>query len=85
MITVQDSGEGVDPDLVERFFEPFFTTRSDGTGLGLAIVRRLIEGHADPSYCLSKTATSCVVPPLAVFSAVERVSTLPFPETVRVV
>ena len=45
VITVQDSGEGIDKDLVERFFEPFFTTRSDGTGLGLAIVRRLIEGH----------------------------------------
>jgi signal transduction histidine kinase len=45
VITVQDSGAGVDQALVERFFEPFFTTRSDGTGLGLAIVRRLIEGH----------------------------------------
>jgi two-component system, NtrC family, sensor histidine kinase AtoS len=45
VITVEDSGEGVDPDLVERFFEPFFTTRSEGTGLGLAIVRRLTEGH----------------------------------------
>ena len=45
VITVQDSGEGMDPALVERFFEPFFTTRSEGTGLGLAIVRRLIEGH----------------------------------------
>ncbi len=45
VITVEDSGEGVDPELIERFFEPFFTTRSDGTGLGLAIVRRLTEGH----------------------------------------
>jgi signal transduction histidine kinase len=45
VITIEDSGEGIDPELVERFFEPFFTTRSDGTGLGLAIVRRLIEGH----------------------------------------
>ena len=45
VITVQDSGTGVDPALVERFFEPFFTTRSEGTGLGLAIVRRLTEGH----------------------------------------
>jgi signal transduction histidine kinase len=45
IITIEDSGEGIDPEMVERFFEPFFTTRSDGTGLGLAIVRRLIEGH----------------------------------------
>ena len=45
IITVEDSGEGVDPELVERFFEPFFTTRSEGTGLGLAIVHRLIEAH----------------------------------------
>ncbi|HVA02445.1 MAG TPA: ATP-binding protein [Acidimicrobiales bacterium] len=45
IITVEDSGEGVDQELVERFFEPFFTTRSDGTGLGLAIVRRLTDAH----------------------------------------
>jgi signal transduction histidine kinase len=45
IITVEDSGEGIDQELVERFFEPFFTTRTDGTGLGLAIVRRLTEGH----------------------------------------
>ncbi len=45
VITVADTGDGVDAALVERFFEPFFTTRSEGTGLGLAIVRRLVEGH----------------------------------------
>jgi len=45
IITVEDSGGGIDPTMVDRFFEPFFTTRSDGTGLGLAIVRRLTEGH----------------------------------------
>ena len=45
IITVEDTGGGIDLTLVDRFFEPFFTTRSDGTGLGLAIVRRLTEGH----------------------------------------
>ena len=45
IITVEDSGGGIDPTMVDQFFEPFFTTRSDGTGLGLAIVRRLTEGH----------------------------------------
>jgi signal transduction histidine kinase len=45
IITVEDTGGGIDQTMVERFFEPFFTTRSDGTGLGLAIVRRLTERH----------------------------------------
>jgi signal transduction histidine kinase len=45
IISVEDSGEGIDPTLAERLFEPFFTTKPNGTGLGLAIVRRLIEGH----------------------------------------
>jgi two-component system sensor histidine kinase HydH len=45
VISVEDSGEGIDQALFERLFEPFFTTKPNGTGLGLAIVRRLTEGH----------------------------------------
>ncbi|HEU5459282.1 MAG TPA: ATP-binding protein, partial [Pyrinomonadaceae bacterium] len=43
MISVQDSGSGVPPDLRERIWEPFFTTRQRGTGLGLAIVRKRVQ------------------------------------------
>jgi len=43
IITVQDSGAGVSPDLRERIWEPFFTTRQRGTGLGLAIVRKRMQ------------------------------------------
>lgn len=42
-ITVEDTGAGVPPDLRERIWEPFFTTRQRGTGLGLAIVRKRVQ------------------------------------------
>jgi signal transduction histidine kinase len=42
-ITVTDSGKGIAPELRERIWEPFFTTKQRGTGLGLAIVRRRME------------------------------------------
>jgi len=44
-IEVCDNGDGIDPDVREHLFEPFFTTRTKGTGLGLAIVRQIAELH----------------------------------------
>jgi signal transduction histidine kinase len=43
LVTVTDSGPGIAPDLRERIWEPFFTTKQRGTGLGLAIVRKRME------------------------------------------
>jgi len=44
-LTVQDTGPGVPPAVMDRIFNPFFTTRDSGTGLGLSIVHRIVEAH----------------------------------------
>ena len=44
-IFVQDNGPGISPELREKVFEPFFSTKHRGTGLGLPITKRIIEVH----------------------------------------
>ncbi len=44
-IQVTDNGPGIDPDVQDKIFEPFYTTRERGTGLGLAMVRKIAENH----------------------------------------
>jgi signal transduction histidine kinase len=45
IVSVQDSGMGIEPENLEKVFEPFFTTKSKGTGLGLAVCKDIIESH----------------------------------------
>jgi len=45
MVTVEDNGEGISDDKLEKIWEPFFTTKEKGTGLGLGIVKNIIESH----------------------------------------
>ena len=45
LLQIQDEGPGIDPQIMEDIFNPFFTTRAKGTGLGLAIVRDIVTVH----------------------------------------
>jgi len=44
-IDISDTGNGIPPDILDKVFQPFFTTKPKGTGLGLAISKQLIEQH----------------------------------------
>ena len=44
-ITFLDNGTGIPHDVLEKIWEPFFTTKDFGTGLGLGIVKNIVESH----------------------------------------
>jgi signal transduction histidine kinase len=45
LISVIDNGDGVDPEIKGKLFNPFFTTKPEGTGLGLALVKKIVIMH----------------------------------------
>ncbi|MBV6459348.1 MAG: Adaptive-response sensory-kinase SasA [Fimbriimonadaceae bacterium] len=44
-LTIRDTGDGIQPELMERLFTAFATTKPSGTGLGLANVKRIVDAH----------------------------------------
>jgi signal transduction histidine kinase len=44
-VTVEDSGTGLDPNMMSKVFEPFYTTKSGGMGMGLSISRSILQNH----------------------------------------
>lgn len=50
-VDVEDNGTGIAPDMLDRLFEPFVTSKAKGTGLGLAKVRATLEAHEGTIEC----------------------------------
>ena len=45
LVTVRDSGPGLNPESFEHLFDAFYTTKPGGMGMGLSICRSIIEAH----------------------------------------
>jgi signal transduction histidine kinase len=61
VLSVEDSGEGMDARTRERAFDDFFTTKATGSGLGLAFVRRVVEAHGGRVALTSQEGRGTVV------------------------
>jgi signal transduction histidine kinase len=45
VVEVADTGRGIEPDVLPRIFDLYFTTREDGTGIGLAVAQQVVAAH----------------------------------------
>jgi PAS domain S-box-containing protein len=60
IISVSDSGQGLDPQNIDRIFDPFFTTKTHGMGMGLSICRSIVEEHQGRLWATPSVPHGCI-------------------------
>ena len=53
-VTVEDSGTGLDPNAMDKIFDPFYTTKPGGMGMGLSISRSILQNHGGRLWATAK-------------------------------
>ncbi len=67
VIDFEDQGQGIADDVIDKIWDPFFTTKEMGTGLGLGVVKNLIESHGGSIQILNRSqGGACVTVELPV-------------------
>ena len=60
-LAIEDNGQGIPDDMLDKLFEPYATTKPRGTGLGLAVVKRIVEEHMGNLFAENTRAGARVV------------------------
>jgi len=59
-VTVEDSGVGLDPNTMQKIFEPFYTTKPTGMGMGLSISRSIVQSHGGQLWAAAKDGAGTI-------------------------
>jgi PAS domain S-box-containing protein len=59
-VTVEDSGIGIDPQVIDRIFDSFYTTKAGGMGMGLSISRSILQAHGGRLWATAKDGAGTV-------------------------
>ena len=60
LVSIEDSGAGLEPDLLDRVFRPLFSTKPNGMGMGLAICKSIVEGHGGRIWAIPARSNGAV-------------------------
>ncbi|NQW22235.1 MAG: PAS domain S-box protein [SAR202 cluster bacterium] len=73
-VSVSDTGEGIKPEIINKIFDPLFTTKTQGTGLGLAVCQQIVSKHGGTIEVESKPGKGSTFRVRLPLSAVEGLS-----------